>query len=58
MTLSTAVANTSKRTIIIVSSVLWFRNRITPLGWVGGAISIVGVLVYSLVKLRFKQIKM
>ncbi|CEP02417.1 unnamed protein product (mitochondrion) [Plasmodiophora brassicae] len=53
-----AVANTSKRTIIIVSSVLWFRNRITPLGWVGGAISIVGVLVYSLVKLRFKQIKM
>ena len=45
-----AVANTVKRVAVIVVSVLYFNNPLTPLGATGSAIAIVGVMLYSLAK--------
>eukprot|EP00612_Vaucheria_litorea_P004557 CAMPEP_0171461842 /NCGR_PEP_ID=MMETSP0945-20130129/6124_1 /TAXON_ID=109269 /ORGANISM="Vaucheria litorea, Strain CCMP2940" /LENGTH=395 /DNA_ID=CAMNT_0011988261 /DNA_START=40 /DNA_END=1227 /DNA_ORIENTATION=+ len=45
-----AVGNTLKRVFVIASGVILFGNQITPLGLVGSALAIVGVLVFSLVK--------
>jgi len=45
-----AVANTIKRIAVIVVSVLYFSNPLTPTGALGSAIAIVGVLLYSLAK--------
>jgi len=45
-----AVANTIKRIAVIVVSVLYFQNPLTPTGAIGSAIAIVGVMLYSLAK--------
>lgn len=45
-----AVANTIKRIAVIVVSVLYFSNPLTPTGALGSAIAIVGVMLYSLAK--------
>jgi solute carrier family 35 protein E1 len=45
-----AVANTIKRVAVIVISVLYFHNPLTPTGVIGSAIAIAGVLLYSLAK--------
>ena len=45
-----AVGNTVKRVVIIVASVIVFKNPIDWRGWLGSAIALGGVLLYSLVK--------
>jgi len=47
-----AVANTIKRIAVIVVSVLYFRNPLTPTGALGSAIAIVGVMCYSIAKAK------
>lgn len=51
--LTHAVANTLKRVVIIVITVVVFRNPVTLLGSVGSAIAIGGTLLYSLAKSKF-----
>ncbi|XP_022146918.1 xylulose 5-phosphate/phosphate translocator, chloroplastic [Momordica charantia] len=45
--LTFSVGNTMKRVVVIVSSVLVFRNPIRPLNAVGSAIAILGTFLYS-----------
>lgn len=52
-----AVANTVKRVAVIVITVLYFRNPMTPLGTAGTTMAILGVLLYSLAKARDDRIK-
>lgn len=47
---SYSVANTAKRVVLIVTSILVFHNKVTALGYVGMAIAIVGAFLYSIVK--------
>ncbi|SBT74622.1 triose phosphate transporter, putative [Plasmodium ovale] len=44
-----AVANSIKRVVIIVSSIIIFQTQITLLGAVGSAVAIVGAFLYSIV---------
>jgi solute carrier family 35 protein E1 len=50
-----AVGNTIKRVVIILASVIVFRNPLTPLGALGSAIAVGGTLVYSLAKQKFSK---
>jgi solute carrier family 35, member E1 len=52
-----AVANTTKRVVIILSSVLMFRNPMTPTGILGSAMAVAGVFLYSLCQEYFKPKK-
>jgi solute carrier family 35, member E1 len=45
-----AVANTLKRVFLIATSLIVFKNQVTPLGYVGSAIAIAGVQLYSLAR--------
>jgi len=49
-----AVANTVKRVVIIIASVLVFRNPVSKLGAIGSAIAILGAMGYSLAKSKCK----
>jgi len=49
-----AVANTVKRVVIIIASVLVFRNPVSQLGAIGSAIAIAGACGYSIAKSRCK----
>lgn len=49
-----ALANTIKRVVIIITSVLVFGNAFTLQGAIGSAIAIFGVLLYSLAKNHYK----
>lgn len=49
-----AVTNTVKRVVIILASVIVFRNPITLLGSVGSGIAIIGALLYALAKNKYK----
>ena len=49
-----ALANTIKRVVIILTSVVVFGTTLTQRGALGSAIAIVGVLLYSLAKDYFK----
>lgn len=51
---SHAVSNTMKRVVIIITSVFVFNTAVTPLGVAGSSIAILGTLLYSLAKSRFK----
>ncbi|CAM0957523.1 unnamed protein product [Alopecurus aequalis] len=48
-----SVANSVKRVVVIVSSVLFFRTPISPINALGTAVALLGVLLYS----RFKKAK-
>lgn len=48
-----AVANTLKRVVIIVASILVFHTPVTPVGAAGSAIAILGTLLYSLSKTKY-----
>lgn len=43
-----SVANTMKRVAVVVSAVLFFRNPVSPLNWLGSGIAILGTYLYSL----------
>lgn len=44
---SFSVGNTMKRVVIIVASVAFFRNPVSPLNWLGSAVAVFGTYVYS-----------
>jgi solute carrier family 35 protein E1 len=50
-----AVGNTIKRVVIIVASVIAFRNPISPIGIFGSTITIIGTLLYSIVKGKYSK---
>lgn len=52
-----AVANTVKRVFLIGVSILVFGHKLTPLGSIGSAVAIAGVLLYSLAKQKFPNKK-
>lgn len=52
-----AVANTVKRVFLIAVSILVFGHKLTPLGSIGSAVAIAGVLLYSLAKQKFPNKK-
>ncbi|GFE55930.1 apicoplast triosephosphate translocator APT1 [Babesia ovis] len=43
-----SIANTMKRIFVIVTSIIIFANSVTPLGYVGMAMAVIGALLYSL----------
>lgn len=49
-----AIGNTIKRVVIIVASVVVFRTPMSLQGVIGSTIAILGVLLYSLAKNKFK----
>jgi solute carrier family 35 protein E1 len=51
-----AVGNTLKRTVLIVASLIVFRNPITPTAAVGSGVAMAGVLVYSLTKAHYDKL--
>ena len=53
-----AIANTVKRVVIIVSSVLVFHNPLNLQGKVGCAVTMLGIFVYSLAESAAKTSKM
>jgi solute carrier family 35 protein E1 len=50
-----AVGNTIKRVVIIIASVIAFKNPISPLGIFGSTITIIGTLLYSIVKGKYSK---
>lgn len=51
---SHALANTVKRIVIIISSVIFFGETMTPIGIAGASLAILGVFAYSLAGIFFK----
>jgi len=49
-----AVGNTIKRVVIILASVIVFKNPLTPLGALGSIVAILGTLLYSIAQQKFK----
>lgn len=47
-----SVGNTMKRVAVVVSSILFFRNPVSTLNWVGSMIALLGTGLYSLAKQR------
>lgn len=45
-----SVGNTMKRVAVVVSSVLFFKNPVAALNWVGSGIAVFGTFLYSLAK--------
>lgn len=48
--ISLAVANTFKRVVIIIASLIVYKTKLTPMGSFGSLIGVTGVLLYSLAK--------
>jgi len=55
--LSFSVGNTMKRVVVIVSTVLVFRNPVRPLNGLGSAIAILGTFLYSQATSKKKEKK-
>ncbi len=55
--ISHAVANTVKRVVIIVTSIIVFQNPITRANGIGSAVALLGVLLYSIMKNYFPEKK-
>jgi solute carrier family 35, member E1 len=47
-----SVGNTMKRVAVVVSSVIFFRNPVSPLNWVGSLVAMLGTGLYSVAKQR------
>jgi len=52
-----AVGNTMKRVFILAASRIFLGSTITFRAWIGSAIGISGVLLYSLVKQHYEQLE-
>jgi solute carrier family 35 protein E1 len=50
--LTFSVGNTMKRVAVIVSSVLFFKNYVSPLNWVGTGLAVLGAYMYSNTKIK------
>merc|ERR1711908_180921 len=53
---SHSVANTLKRVVIIVASCIVFKTPMTLLGGIGSGIAVLGTLLYSFAKGKYKKI--
>lgn len=47
-----SVGNTMKRVAVVVSSVLFFKNPVALLNWVGSGVAVLGTFLYSIAKER------
>lgn len=52
-----SVGNTMKRVAVVVSSVMFFRNPVSPLNWLGSAVAILGTYLYSLAMDKYNREK-
>ena len=52
-----SVGNTMKRVAVVVSSVLFFKNPVSALNWIGSSIAIFGTFLYSLASDKAKKEK-
>jgi len=52
-----AVGNTMKRVLIMVASIIVFRNPVSLQAGIGSAIGISGVLLYSLTKQHYEKLE-
>jgi solute carrier family 35, member E1 len=43
-----SVGNTGKRVAVIVASVAYFANPVSPMNWIGSALAVLGACLYSL----------
>ena len=50
-----SVANAVKRVAIVVATVMFFRNPVSPLNWVGSAIALGGTYLYSVATAEQKR---
>eukprot|EP00878_Enallax_costatus_P012145 GHUV01012681.1.p1 GENE.GHUV01012681.1~~GHUV01012681.1.p1 ORF type:complete len:232 (+),score=57.17 GHUV01012681.1:1237-1932(+) len=50
-----SVGNTMKRVAVVVSSVMFFRNPVSLLNWVGSGVAILGTYMYSLATDKAKE---
>lgn len=50
-----SVGNTMKRVAVVVASVIFFRNPVSPLNWIGSIVALLGTGLYSLAKQRAAQ---
>lgn len=50
-----SVGNSMKRVAVVISSVLFFRNPVSPLNWAGSALAIFGTYLYSLASTKAKS---
>lgn len=48
-----SVGNTMKRVAVVVSSVMFFKNPVSPLNWAGSMIAILGTYLYSVATDRY-----
>jgi len=52
---SHAVVNTMRRVVIIMAAIVVFNTKISLLGGIGSGVAILGTLLYSLAKTKFKK---
>merc|ERR1712129_165771 len=52
---SHAVVNTMRRVVIIMAAIVVFNTKISLLGGIGSGVAILGTLLYSLAKSKFKK---
>eukprot|EP00775_Hariotina_reticulata_P007085 gene7085-7298_t len=50
-----SVGNTMKRVAVVVSSVMFFKNPVSMLNWVGSGVAILGTYLYSLATDKAKE---
>ena len=50
-----SVGNTMKRVAVVVSSIMFFKNPVSLLNWVGSAVAIAGTYLYSLATDKQKE---
>ena len=50
-----SVGNTMKRVAVVVSSVMFFRNPVSALNWVGSGVAILGTYLYSVATDKAKE---
>lgn len=47
-----SVGNTMKRVAVVVASVAFFKNPVSPLNWLGSATAILGTYLYSMSRVK------
>jgi solute carrier family 35, member E1 len=52
-----SVGNTMKRVAIIVTSVAFFKNPVSPLNWLGSAAAVFGTYWYSVARVRQQVVR-
>jgi len=50
-----SVGNTMKRVAVVVTSVMFFKNPVSLLNWVGSATAILGTYLYSVASDKFAE---